>query len=858
MQAFVSGQAGVVLLVDGEKLASLHADRPAEMVSRSRRDIPFLFRDVTDLEVFEGVDIQKATARLDLATAKADALQLALLLLDPEFSDDIRQEAAAELTDLLARPEVAEWVESVLYSQPVPGDGDLAGALGLCPAGPVRNLLLRLQNHQDAITTVSHAWDQIPLRIFGSSEERSGALAVAVREGLFRDLVLSGDEHTSLEQFRLKSYGNRPFSKVRNHRDILREWLAPIQAGSPLAEPRRRTFDTEPESTEGESEELSTQSAKEIFERIEKQKAAIVGLMRARDLDRARQYLADLIEDQLKSGEPVHACKSLCDLAKKARDLGLFRFQLELTSQAVTVKNDDGWAWSQHGDALLQAGQLGASLVSYDRALTYVNDPRTRNGRAEVLKAQYRLPEALAAYESVIADFPSDVFARNGRAEVLKAQNRLPEALVTYEDVIADFPSDVVARNGRAEVLKAQNRLPEALAAYERVIADFPENVVAQTGRAEVLKAQNRLPEAFAAYEVVIADFPENVVARNGRAEVLKAQNLLPEALAAYEAVIADFPSDVVARTGRAEVLKAEYRLPEALAAYEVVIADFPENVVARNGRAEVLKAQNRLPEALATYEGVIADFPENVVARTGRAEVLKAQNRFPEALAAYEVVIADFPSDVVARTGRAEVLKAQNRLPEALASYEDVIVDFPENVVARNGCAGVFSALGRFDEALTRLPSSTGLPVTRDEWTGFYIRAMVLLQMGKAKEATRILRRGISECPRPAQRAYFQTGLALAQIRQRAFAEAGSTLEGLEEEASLEAPATVLRFHAFGAAGNRERASRAAERLTAFEHVVGVLEVGRELRRRFLEGSPPLQTDDWLLQKEANLLLAA
>jgi tetratricopeptide (TPR) repeat protein len=722
MQAFVSGQAGVALLVDGEKLASLHADRPDEMVSRSRRDIPFLFRDVTDLEVFEGVNVQKATARLDLATAKADALQLTLLLLDPELSADIRQEAATELTDLLARPEVTEWVESVLYSQAVPADGDLAGALGLCPAGPVRNLLLRLQNHQDAITTVSHAWNQIPLRVFGSSDERSGALAVAVREGLFRDLVLSGAEHSSLEQFRLKSYGNRPFSRVRNHRDILREWLASFQAGSSVAESRRRTFDTESDSAEEQSEELSTQGAKEILERVEKQKAAIVGLMRARDLDRARQYLADLIEDQLRSGEPVHACKSLCDLAKKARDLGLYRFQLELTSQAVTVKNDDGWAWAQHGDALLQAGTLGPALEAYDRALTYVNAPHAR------------------------------------------------------------------------------------------------------TGRAEVLKAQNRLPEALAAYEVVIAEFPENVVARNGRAEVLKALN----------------------------------RLPEALAAYEDIIAGFPENVVARNGRAEVLKALNRLTEALAAYVDVIADFPSDVVARTGRAEVLKAQNRLPEALAAYEVVIADFPSDLVARTGRAEVLKAQNRLPEALAAYEVVIADFPSDVVARNGCAGVLSALGRFEEALARLPSSTGLPVTKDEWTGFHIRAMVLLQMGKAKEATRILRRGIAECPRPAQRAYFQTGLALVQIRQRAFAEAGSTLEGLEEEASLAAPATVLRFHAFGAAGNRERASKAAERLTAFEHVVGVLEVGRELRRRFLDGAAPLQTDEWLLQKEANLLLAA
>jgi hypothetical protein len=45
---------------------------------------------------------------------------------------------------------------------------------------------------------------------------------------------------------------------------------------------------------------------------------------------------------------------------------------------------------------------------------------------------------------------------------------------------------------------------------------------------------------------------------------------------------------------------------------------------------------------------------------------------------------------------------------------------------------------------------------------------------------------------------------------------------------------------------------------VAAFEHLVGVLEIGRELRRRFLDGRGALQTDDWLFRKEANLLLAA
>ena len=64
--------------------------------------------------------------------------------------------------------------------------------------------------------------------------------------------------------------------------------------------------------------------------------------------------------------------------------------------------------------------------------------------------------------------------ARNGKAEVLKAQGRLDEALAEYEFAVRDFPGNVVARSGKAEVLKAQGRLDEALAEYEFAVRDFP------------------------------------------------------------------------------------------------------------------------------------------------------------------------------------------------------------------------------------------------------------------------------------------------------------------------------------------------------------------------------------------------
>jgi len=268
-----------------------------------------------------------------------------------------------------------------------------------------------------------------------------------------------------------------------------------------------------------------------------------------------------------------------------------------------------------------------------------------------------------------------------------------------------------------------------------------------------------------------------------------------------------------------------------------------------------VLNAQNRLSESLEAYESVIRDFPSDVVARNGRAEVLKAQNRLSESLEAYESVIRDFPENVVARTGRAEVLKAQNRLSESLEAYESVIRDFPENVVARNGQACVLAALNRPLEALAFLPALA--PVTEEDWIGYHIRGMILLRMGRIDEAVEIFQEGMDYCPRPAQRDYFRAAFAVSCLQRQAYSKAA---DALAEVASpqLEKTATLLRFHAFGGAGDLVRAAEEDRALAPVVSMAKFKEIQEELQRRFLSRQPPKHSEEWLIEGEIGLLLAA
>jgi hypothetical protein len=102
MNAVISGQAGVAVLVDGARLASIHAGGDGEVIVRRSQEIRFLLNDARDLELIENIGPAEAGRRLEVATAKYDALHIALILLDGELSEDTRQTAAEELEELLA------------------------------------------------------------------------------------------------------------------------------------------------------------------------------------------------------------------------------------------------------------------------------------------------------------------------------------------------------------------------------------------------------------------------------------------------------------------------------------------------------------------------------------------------------------------------------------------------------------------------------------------------------------------------------------------------------------------------------------------------------------------------------------
>jgi hypothetical protein len=262
MNAVLSGQAGIALLLDGEKLSSLRADRPGEVIHRSPGEVPLLFGDAKDLQFLEAVGLEEVSSRLGQARDEVDALHLALILLDESLSHDTRRTAADELEEMLTVEGNQRFVENVLHAHPLPRGSDLIGARSLCPgyAERVRHLLEKLGFLQGVIAEVHFAWEQIPENLFDGKRDRAYVRSSAVREGMFCDLVALRAGKGSIDSFLKTAYLNVQFRRISSHREILQAWLSPLRLDE-MVQPRTVEADYQHATVVDEVREVSRQQS---------------------------------------------------------------------------------------------------------------------------------------------------------------------------------------------------------------------------------------------------------------------------------------------------------------------------------------------------------------------------------------------------------------------------------------------------------------------------------------------------------------------------------------------------------------------------------------------------------------------
>ncbi|WP_316187708.1 MULTISPECIES: tetratricopeptide repeat protein [unclassified Bradyrhizobium] len=808
MDAVLSGQAAALIFLQGAEARVVRLGDRSEILVR-REDAGYVLQGCNDAVFRTRVTESEARSQLEDAWEDDRALRLSLIALDLEEESDLRNEAADCLEELIGISHAKRFVENRLYSQVLPSDADPTFLRDPERWPLVSDLIQDLVAKQASIELHRRAWDDLREELF--AEGKPAFEEEAIRRGAFRVLASVDPTKTDPNIAIFECYGI--LRSLPNSREIVSEWTRHFKRASirPIIVP---DFDREADLSQ---EQIDTVSAYKEYQNAIQQQKAIIEKMRAGNVKIARRYTDELVDAQLKTSDPHFAAKSLCNLAQKAKSLGLFSLQLEWAERAVKLAPDDSWAHGQAADALIQFSRLDEALAEFDLAEAHGDAGFAATGRARILRHQGRLDEALLAFRSAQSSYPGDPFAWSGSAETLRDMWRLDDALNEYRQAIKRFPDELFLQCGMAAVLSDLGKLSEALEVYSS--PQLRDEVVALSGKATVLRAMGKFAAALEAANYAIELHPTDPSARCSQAEIYRVRGDLPAALQLYEETKRSSPTISVAYAGYAEVLRDMRRYPEAIAAYESARKLFPSDVYIANGYANIRKVNDELEEALRLYEENVRRFPYSLVAKAGRADLLKRLGQYEDALGAYDQIIRVSPTFAAAKNGKAAILVVR----------------------------------GEYAAALSLLPS--GEPSTRDDWIAWNIRGMALIRSGEIAQGIAHLEAGRIQTPFARERRYFERSLSVARMRRGEFAEA---IDVLKDVGGM-GLSNVLRLHAYAGQGQLVQANKTYQQLSD-NCPTQLLDLKDAIAARFgiIGGGAPHANDNWIFSRETEVLLQA
>jgi tetratricopeptide (TPR) repeat protein len=827
MNALVSGQAGLAVVIEGDSAklvraavpldAAKHPDDASDGIEIPTSAIWLLFASATD--VFELVanswkDVRDALRR---AYDADRVVHLALILIDSEQDADDRSLASEFLQQMITDAERRDHLFNILYSAPLPSQSDIEGTIKYIAKddSQLTALLRSVANDQPSIRRVRETLDNIAEEHFGGLAAKVEFIHSIRKSPVSRILASHPGAIPGAVQMRVYEQ----LKGLPRAIAIAREWMRGLGV---VRSERAEILSEEAEYEDDRNLNPHVRHERrklglkphEIKENVDLQKKAIKHAIAEGDVSLARKFTQELIESQTAPGQdPRYASMSLCDLSQHAKLFDNYSLQLELAEWATKVCPEDGRAHGQTADAYIGLGYLDDARRSLDLA----------------------------------AEFGERAYAATGYARLLRLQGRLHESLQRMIAARSEFPQELQPWLGVAELLRELWRLEEAKSAYDEAVSRFPYNSIAISGRATVLKELGQFDKALVEYDIASQLAPDDPHGVDGKADALFRMGKLDEALALYQETMHRLPGDSVAWCGAAEVLLAKGRGNEAIGLYEAARSKFPYVSVPSGGLANAFLVLGRHSEAEEAYSRALSAFPRDSVTRNGFANFLRRSGRLVEALAAYDSICQQFPYDYVARSARAELLKQLRRLDDAVSAYRELVGRRPQDDRLRVTLAAVLSAKGEFREAERLLPQALR---TQTDWIGHHVRGMILLRRGRFAAAERIFQEGVERCPWHNEVKYFRRALAVCRIRKRQPSEAADLVAGDNDPL-----AWLLSVHALGEMGWRHAASKVYQRLRS-ECPPLLIPLRDELGDRYIFGNRGQKSQAWVFEEEESVML--
>ena len=299
---------------------------------------------------------------------------------------------------------------------------------------------------------------------------------------------------------------------------------------------------------------------------------------------------------------------------------------------------------------------------------------------AVVLQRRNKIAEARTCAEQAIAGNANNIEALLVLASCHVKEGNFPDALAAYDQVVAIDPQITEAHNNRGIIFEKFGMPAEALESFDRAIALEPGFTNPYLHRGAVLRKLKRHDEAISNYGAALAQQADLAEAWLGCGSVYADLDRHDEAIAAYDKAIALRPNYAEAWIGRGNAFCELNRLDEALATFNHALALKPDMADAWLGRGNVFYGRRRHNEAFAAYNKALAFDPEKAEAWLGRGNVFYDLKRNDEAIADYEKALAINPGLVAAWIGCGNICADQRRDEEAFVAYERALALKPDS----------------------------------------------------------------------------------------------------------------------------------------------------------------------------------
>jgi len=735
---------------------------------------------------------------------------------------DIACEAAEYLEHMLVDPDVSSHLLNYCWALPWGFDVEIDHARLALSAPSVAQLIEDLLAGQPAISMVRRAWQNVVSLRFASDTDRASFELTAVTEGVFRALALAalGRHSRSTASFS----AHAAMRRAPNHREILAAWLENIDfPAQQRSTPANVTYDVSQLDDEDSTNGFADEADGPTFAHVNRQKREIVARLQRGDTPSAKRFTDELVAAQLRQGHNDLAAKTLCSLAQEAKRYRYTSLQLEWVERATDVAPTDHWAFAQAADAYLSLYRFYEADQGFRKAIELGDPQYGLLGQARIFRLSSRFDDALTRLRAAMDIGVNDRLTPSIYYEMGLVQFSMgasSSAVKTLDRALELYPYDGMLHCARADVLRGMGSLDEAMSAYESATQHYPDLPAAYDGLARTLRETGRFSEAIDIYDRAIFRFPDEASLHYGRSSTRREMGEFSIALDGFIEIKRLFPDSPLGYSGEAWTLREMGRYSDAQSAYDLAIERFDFDPSLRNGRAFVLKQIGRLDEALAAYNQNHRDFPYNLPAMTARARLLRELGHTEDALKAFDAILSLRPY-----YRRAQYAKAS-----------------------------VYAMRGEFASALDLLPANE--PKSRSDWIAHHIRGVILLKQRAYEAAIAHFRHGLLNNPHFSERRYYESAIKVASIAIGDYSN--ETVVNAALDPVQDTVAQVIDFHAAAALGRERQAAESFEILRRDPHP-NVVSLTEEIARRFglLSGEPPRHSADWILDQEADVVLA-